>query len=175
MNEVDTWKSIAGLEGAYEISPFGSVASLPRKGRPRRRMLKPWLDTAGRPMVTLYLRGKQTHLLVSHLVADAFLLPKGPTDQVLRHLNDNPADNRIENLAWGTYSDNQRDAICNGKHRASKGIANGMAKLTEDDVRGIRRLYETENFLMRELALRFGVATGTVCQIISQRAWRHVV
>jgi hypothetical protein len=31
-----------------------------------------------------------------------------------RHLDDNPHNRRIENLAWGTHKDNKQDAIRNG-------------------------------------------------------------
>ena len=170
----EIWKPIVGFEETYEISTAYRVASLPRKGRPRRRILKPCPNSHGCPQVQLYLRGKRTNHKVAHLVADAFLPAKSSTDQVLRHLNDNPADNRIANLAWGTYSDNQQDSIRNDKHRAPKGVANGGAKLTEDDVREIRRLYATGNFTRRELARQFGVSVPTISKIVNRQTWKHV-
>lgn len=48
------------------------------------------------------------------LVARAFL---GPTDlPLVRHLNDDPSDNRLANLAYGTSSDNALDSVRNGTH-----------------------------------------------------------
>jgi len=175
MNEVDTWQPIVGYEGRYAISTAYQVASLPRKGRLRMRILKQSLDGHGCPRVTLCLHGKQTTHHVAHLVADAFLPPKGPTDQVLRHLNDIKTNNRIENLAWGTRSDNAFDAIRNGKWRAPKGIAHSRAKLTEDDVREVRRLYATGKFTQQELALKFGVSQMTISNIVRRKLWKHVV
>jgi len=166
MNEVDTWKSIVGYEGTYEVSFLGV------RRISTGRILKPRISQ-GRLSVSLCLCGKQTTHMVSHLVADAFLAPKKPTDQVLRHLNDNPADNRIENLAWGTRSDNAQDSIRNEK--MAKGIANGRAKLTEDDVREIRCLCAAGNFTLKELALRFGVSFATIHKIVQRKIWRHVV
>lgn len=48
------------------------------------------------------------------LVLTAFVGPR-PAGAVARHLNDDPADNRVTNLAWGSRSENQWDAFRNGK------------------------------------------------------------
>jgi hypothetical protein len=174
-NKPEVWKAVAGHEGRYEISTSWQVASLPRKGRLRRMILKPRLDQKGYLFVTLYAHGKQTHHQIHHLVADAFLPAKGPTDTVVRHLNDNKLDNRVENLAWGTRSDNMDDAIKNGVGFVGKGTANGKAKLTEDNVREIRSLYATDNFSQRELARRFGVGQMVICFVVNRTSWKHVV
>jgi hypothetical protein len=164
----EVWKPIVGFEGIYEISILGVRNS--KTGR----ILKPGINLRGCPHVNLYICGKRTTHTVSVLVANAFLPPKGPTDTVVRHLNDDPADNRIENLAWGTHSDNMLDAIRNGKWCAKKGVSHGMAKLMEDDVREIRSLYATGNFTKRELGLRFGVTDVTIGLIVRRQHWKHI-
>jgi len=164
---VETWRPVVGYEGTYEVSVQLGIRRISTG-----RILKQSLDGCGCPQVTLYLHGKRTTHLVAHLVADAFLPPRRPTDRVLRHLNDDPADNRIENLAWGTYSDNKQDSIRN--ETFARGITHGMAKLTEDDVREIRRLYATGEFTHRELAVRFGVNNATICRIVLRKNWKHV-
>ena len=170
-----TWRPVVGYEGTYEASCFARVRRVAGgQGARAERILKQSLDSHGYPRVTLYLHGKRTTYRVSHLVADAFLPPKSSTDQVLRHLNDDPTDNRIENLAWGTYSDNLNDAIRNGRQHP-KGAAHWKATLTEDNVREIRRLYATGNFTQQELALQFGVSQYTICQIVRRETWKHVV
>jgi len=171
------WRPIVGYESTYEVSDNGKVRSnRGRNGKPivGWRLLKQRLDMQGRPCACLSLHGKQTRFLVSHLVADAFLPPKSLTDQVVRHLNDNPADNRVVNLARGTKSDNAKDAVHNGKWRAPKGIAHSRAKLTEDQVREIRILYATGNFTQRELALQFGVDHSTIGYIVRRQMWKHI-
>ena len=50
---------------------------------------------------------------IHHLVAEAFLGPR-PEGQLVRHLNDKKQENQVENLAYGTRSDNAQDAIRNG-------------------------------------------------------------
>jgi len=172
----EEWRPIRGYEVIYEISDRGRVRRVATGHTTYAgRILKPGINSHGCPQVALYCRGVRTTHLVSHLVADAFLQAKCPTDRVLRHLNDDPADNRIENLAWGTYSDNAYDAMRNEKWHPSRGSTNGQAKLTEDDVREIRRLYATGNFTQRELALEFGIARSAIGKIVRRQAWKHVV
>jgi hypothetical protein len=133
--------------------------------------LNRWSDTEES---TKCFNGEQTVRKIHHLVADAFLPPKGPTDTVVRHLNDIKTDNRVENLARGTVEDNTADAVHNGSGFVGKGTAHGKAKLTEDIVREIRRLYATGNFTQQELGLRFGVNQQTISQIVRLEHWKHV-
>ena len=60
-------------------------------------------------------KGSVSKRRVAHLVAEAFLGDR-PAGTVLRHLNDNPADNRVVNLAYGTHSENRYDSVHNGVH-----------------------------------------------------------
>lgn len=38
---------------------------------------------------------------------------------IVRHWDDNPHNNNIDNLLWGSYSDNKFDQVRNGKHPSS--------------------------------------------------------
>jgi len=173
---VEEWRGVTDSVGTYGVSDKGKVRSKRyRNGKPSAdwRILKPSLDTEGYPYVCLYLHGKRTVRRVAHLVADAFLPPKSLTDKVVRHLNDQPADNRAVNLARGTHKDNAQDSIRNDTF--ARGIAHGRAKLTEDDVREVRRLYATGKFTQRELALKFDVSQMIVYRIVRRKAWKHVL
>jgi len=170
----EIWRPIVGYERAYDVSDWGNVCRIAGgMGARAGRILKPVVRKDGRLQVTLSLCRKQTRFLVSRLVADAFLPTKCPTDTVVRHLNDDPSDNRAVNLARGTYADNAADAIRNEK--MASGIDNGRAKLTENQVREIRLLYATGKFSQQELALRFGVSQRTISSVVGRRIWKHVV
>jgi hypothetical protein len=172
---IEVWKSVVGHEGWYEVSNMGMVRRIAGgNGTHPMRLVKSVVGRNGYRQVSLCLCGKRTTYLVAHLVADAFLPPKSPTDTVVRHLNDDPSDNRAVNLARGTHKDNAADAIRNGR-RCSSGITNYGAKLTEDNVREIRRLYATGNFTQAGLASRFGIRQGSVSVIVRRRTWKHVV
>lgn len=53
------------------------------------------------------------HAQVHRLLAITFI-PNPDNHPLVRHLNDESLDNRLENLAWGTYRDNCADARRNG-------------------------------------------------------------
>jgi predicted XRE-type DNA-binding protein len=170
------WVPIVGYEGVYEISSTGNVRIRYVLGGQGRlgswRLLKPVTDSDGYLFVNLCLNGKHTMHRIHHLVADAFLPEKCTTDRVVRHLNDVPSDNRACNLARGTYQDNAIDDVRNG---GRTGSANGNAKLTEDIVREIRRLYATGEFSQRELARRFGVSQSVISRIVGRQIWKHIL
>jgi hypothetical protein len=66
-------------------------------------------------VVTLYRDGRPKSVSVHRLVLLAFV---GPCPDGLEglHWDDDPANNRLSNLRWGTPGDNQRDCIRNGNH-----------------------------------------------------------
>jgi hypothetical protein len=79
-------------------------------------------------------------------------------------------------LFLGTDADNVADMDAkgrrvNGDHR---GTRNGRAKLTEDDVRTIRRRYADGGITMQQLADEFGVAHLAVRKVIRRMLWQHV-
>lgn len=123
----ERWLPVRGEEGRYEVSDQGRVRSLDRyidaaastNGRsPAYRKSYP-----GR-VLKLYQRNGywcvflgrgRPNESVAWLVLEAFVgvRPPPPGDQA-RHLNDVKDDNRAVNLAWGTQSENMRDAVRNG-------------------------------------------------------------
>lgn len=70
-------------------------------------------------------------------------------------------------LRWDTRNGNMADKVAHGTHR--RGARSPNAKLTEDDVRELRRLAPTTSY--RELGERFGVATNTARLIAVRRRW----
>jgi hypothetical protein len=111
---VEMWADIRGYEGRYQVSTLGRVKSLARNRRgksggvvpiPERIMrLTPKKDTGRtKPYLEVKFRngGLRTErcksFLVHRLVADAFIKPLEPGEQV-DHINGVHGDNRVENL-----------------------------------------------------------------------------
>jgi hypothetical protein len=114
--------------------------------------------------------GKPERRFVHQLVLLVFVGPP-PEGQVARHLNDIRTDNRLENLAYGSKQENAADAIRNGLHRI--GAARPNARLSDDDVRAIRRLRDG-GAKLAELAARFGVAKQHISKICRREIWTHI-
>ena len=81
------------------------------------RILKISFSMTGKSRATVCLshNGIQRTHQVSHLVAEAFLGPR-PDGLIVRHWDDDPANNAPTNLRYGTYSQNSADSVRNGTH-----------------------------------------------------------
>lgn len=84
-----------------------------------------------------------------------------------RHRNDDPLDNRLSNLAWGTHRQNESDKRSNGGSLI--GERHHQARLKIEQVRQIRASSERGT----EIATRFGITPSQVCAIRRGRSWRH--
>lgn len=102
------WKPVPGFEDYYHVSNSGEVYSTRRK-----RLLRPGSSQGGYPLFTFCVNGVMTRHKAHRLVALVFLSnPEG--HKYVRHLDDNPLNNHVSNLKWGTPSENQNDRLLNG-------------------------------------------------------------
>lgn len=121
------WRPVVGYEGRYEVSSDGQVKSLRRQSRRGNgttqwippRMLKSTVWNTGYRYVTLCADGKRANVAVHRLVATAFLRPPLPGEAVC-HGDGNKLNNTVENLRWGSSSENQLDNVRNGVHHFAR-------------------------------------------------------
>lgn len=113
MNEM--WRAVSG-HPQYEVSDIGRVASLHAQ---ERRELKAHDDGRGYPTVYLYTEGQAHRRRIHRLVAAAFLGPC-PVGQEVRHLDGVKVNNTVENLAYGTRSENEFDKVRHGTHQQAR-------------------------------------------------------
>lgn len=115
----ETWRPVVGYEGIYEVSSLGRVRSLDKVVRSARsrsgkrtrrgRILQTRLSNSGRERITLWKDGHMKTIHVHRLVAAAFL---GPSNLTVNHKDENPLNNRLENLEYMTVGDNVRYSLC---------------------------------------------------------------
>ena len=175
------WRAVPGFEGFYEVSNLARVRSLDRsyicgcgRGLALRSFKGRILKQETTPndyyyQCSLSKDGVQHQVLVQHLVAAAFLGPRPPGLLVL-HKNGDGFNSRPGNLYYGTGSQNSDDARSHGT--LAMGERHGCAKLTERDVKEIRRLRGI--VAQRKLAKRYGVSQGTIGFISRGETWTHV-
>ena len=94
-----------------------------------------------------------------------------PDGMQCRHLDGDMSNNRPENLVWGTAKENASDRDRQG--RGSQGERNCKAKLTAEDVREIRRLWDV-GVTRQQLAERFSVGATNISEITRRHTWSHV-
>lgn len=172
MSEI--WKDIPGYEGRYQASTEGRIRSIDRRVKVTRvntpeafpraltgRILRPiQYDSTGHVAVNLSGGGRRKNP-VHQLVMKTFVGPV-PEKHIIRHLNGEALDNRLENLAYGTHRENILDDYRNGTRKR---------KLSLDNVLYIRRALEKELHTVEDLAKRYGVSTQHVNHIHRREVW----
>ena len=165
---MEKFKQIKGYEN-YLISNEGRVFNYKYN-----RFLKPSNNsTGGYFYVTLCKNGVSKHHKIHRLVANAFI-PNPENKPTVNHIDGIKTNNLVENLEWCTHSENSQHSYDNGLVKPTKGIKNGRAKLLEDQVLEIRRLYKTGDYSQRWLAKMFCVHQTIIGRIIRRELWTHI-
>lgn len=89
------------------------------------------------------------------------------------HTCDNPACVNPAHLFLGTHNSNMRDMVRKGRAGRLPGEAHALAKLTEQEVRLIRRRAAAGE-AKAALAREYGVSWMTVDRIIRRVNWAHI-
>jgi len=119
MNDsAERWLPIPGYEGHYDVSDLGRVRSWFGLA-PGTHILKAWAKGTEHPRVALWLDGQRFDHRVHSLVMLAFVGPR-PAELETRHLDSNHLNNRLDNLAYGTHSENEQDKVRNGTHHNAR-------------------------------------------------------
>jgi len=119
-----------------------------------------------------FIAGPSRHCWLAHRVS--WVIAHGmpwPTKNVL-HRCDNPSCVNPSHLFLGSLADNNADMRSKG--RVAHGIGHGHAKLTDKEVKELRRLYRS-GMRQQALADSFGVSQATVSEAIRGKTWSHVI
>ena len=167
---MEDWKNIYGHDG-YQISDTGKVRSYINNrhgiGNREPHMLKLSRNKHGYDTVCL---GRNNRRLVHRLVAEAFV-PNPNNLPIVRHLDDNPKNNHVDNLAWGTQTDNMRDCVKHGRlvGDTSAAIESKKMKVVAINIKtGLRQYFDSINDAARKLDLWPQHISSTVRGKISQ-------
>lgn len=144
---------------SYEVSDSGLVRRI-STGRVLAFNIKKGNHPYHR--VKLSENGRASLVFVHRLVLEAFVEPCPEGMQTL-HSDDDPSNNRLDNLSWGTAKENHK-AI--NRH----GSRNSRAKLSEEDVRAIR----SSSLRHFELAKHYNVSSTTIENIRNRKLWRSI-
>lgn len=158
------WRPVDGWP--YEVSNGGRVRNVKRRkgtfvGREPRQF-----KYSGYPVITICDKPRTKTVRVHQLVAEAFLGPR-PVGHEINHIDGNPSNNHASNLEYVTHSENIAHAYALGL------IPRRPMKLTEDDVREIRRRH-SEGESMRGISRDYPVSGPTVRAIVRREKWKAV-
>lgn len=114
---------------SYQVSNMGRIRSKDRivkykngvKHFHKGRIIKTHKNHNGHVQVLLYEHSKETAKFVHRLVAEAFI-PNPENFPIINHKNEDPADNRADNLEWCDYKYNSNYGSC--REKISRGQLN---------------------------------------------------
>lgn len=122
MPSIEEWRNVIGYEDHYEVSSFGNVRGKARvDSRGHSRASRPLTPVrVGRSghqhyRVTFHKDGVRESIYLHRVVAMAFIDNPDGLPYVL-HWDDDPGNNHVENLHWGTQEDNMREMSERGRH-----------------------------------------------------------
>lgn len=162
----EIWKDIPGYEGEYQASTEGRIKSLRRMvlsknwstGLPFERSVPERILRPGQfcksGHVSVVLRRGTKGKPVHQLIMLTFVGPPPEGMEVL-HNDGNPKNNRLENLRYGTRTENILDVLRIGKV---------WRKLNIDDVHAIRKAL-SQGLTGSAVAKMFGVSESTISSI----------
>ena len=137
---LEKWRDIPGYEGRYQASTMGRIRSVTHyvngknhyTGKPFRRKVNGRILRPGRQRKSGHVSvalGKGTSGKPVHQLIMKTFCGEAPMGMEVLHNNGKPEDNRLDNLCYGTRTENILDVYRqNGKWR----------KLTVSDVKEIR-------------------------------------
>ena len=97
----------------------------------------------------LYVRLKGKSFRLNRLVALVHI-PNPDNLPIVMHLDNNIYNNHYKNLQWGTYKMNTQQMMREGRNRGQF-----SSKLSLEQMREIVRLYDTGNYTLKELSIKF--------------------
>lgn len=159
------WNPVPDYPG-YFASDDGKILSLKRKNP---HIMKPIKSKDGYLYVFMYGENGMKKVWVHRAVLSAF---SGNSEIGLecRHLDDNPQNNNLSNLAWGSRAQNVEDKKRNG--RLPVGEKSGTHKLTEKQVKEIRNKYG--RISLRKLAKIYGVSHTAIRRAALGIKWSYL-
>lgn len=174
---IEEWRVVAGFEN-YIVS---------NRGRVKRECFnfKDTILSANHTMKLDKMRsghlrvgltgrdGKRKRMFVHQLVCAAWHGPKPSPKHQVAHFDGDPLNNHPSNLRWATAKENVADAKRHGtlQHGLKPGEDHYNAKLTEAQVRLVRRMRHLRNMSYQKIADYFGVSVGCISDIIYGRTW----
>lgn len=124
-----------------------------------------------------FTENKKKRKLLAHRISYKIFVGEIPDGLFILHQCDVPRCINPQHLHLGTQKDNlnemrERDRA-NDISKGKKGDRHNLAKLSETDVKEIRRLRE-KGYTGVKLSEMFNVTNGLIYMIINKRIWKHI-
>lgn len=161
-------KDIIGYEGIYQINEYGDI-----RRTDDFKLMRPYITNKGYKAIDLNKDGVRSKFLVHRLVALHFV-PNPNNYPIVLHKDNVKLNTHYTNLVWGTYSQNNAQAIRDGLNKVPRPDTRKQYAVFDDNYEDIDicfgakeviELTETSesivrNCLFRELPIANGPYSG---------------
>jgi hypothetical protein len=174
-------KEVPGFPG-YRVTPDGRVWTCWLRGRwprmtDRWRAIRPATSDQGYLNLHLFRSGHSQCCRVHRLVLEVFVGPC-PKGMQCRHLDGNPANNRLENLCWGTRVENAADKRRHGTDGGARGEQVRTSLLTDAIVLEAIQLKRQTGMSYAAIASHLGLPArrggNALFSALNGWSWTHV-
>ena len=151
----EIWKDIKGYEGIYQVSNLGRIKRVETD-----RILKPLKHTKGYLNIGLYKNHTASKKLIHRLVAQAFI-PNSENKPEINHIDEDKANNRVNNLEWSTRKENNNYGTHNDRMSKTQSIPIIATNLETGD--------STEFYGTNECARQLGLYQQHITSVLKGR------
>jgi hypothetical protein len=161
----EEWADVVGYEGRYQVSNTGSVRKI------NGTMVGQWFSR----YMQVRLSNPRKVVAVHRLVAESFI-PNPAGKPVVNHIDFNPTNNTAENLEWCTQGENVEHSRRAGRVRSdhTKNVRPAVAKLTSEQARYIRQIYQEGRATYAEIAEEYNISKRAVGRVIFRETYANV-
>ena len=171
----EIWKPLiyhGELFDRFEVSNFGKLRNANTK-----HIYKLTVNKQGYKAVCVSLGSRKNKKLIKihRAIAETFVNNPYLKPQI-NHIDGNKLNNYVDNLEWVTAKENTIHAYKYGLNKAPIGEQCGTHKLTEEDIKYIRKHYisKDKTYGSEALARKFNVAHSTISRAYYGKAWKHI-
>lgn len=167
--EVEIWKDIKGYEGKYQISNLGRLKNI----KSNRLYISKTYGNKIYVNISLTSNGVTKTFLWHRVVAIAFI-PNPQNKPCINHIDNNPANNGVENLEWVTHKENTAHAVKQNRMKPCIGETNATTNLKNVQVVRIKKLLSAKKLTHQKIADRFSVSREVITCINRGVSWKHI-
>lgn len=174
----EVWKDVVGFEGLYQVSSHGRFKSLDftreyidgRVYHYKSKILKTCIDPRGYICLHFYNIENGRKTVSGHrVVAEAFI-PNPENKKTVNHKDGNRTNNKLENLEWNTYSENNIHAMkVLGKKTPSK-LDSKLMKLDKDAIVDILKNCKSrvKGSMLKDFAKKYNVSSPCIAKCLER-------
>lgn len=167
---MEVWKEIPNAT-AYEVSNAGRIKSKKIR-RYKGHMLKTFDNGSGYQFVYLYNGEYKKKYYIHRLVALCFI-PNPYKKPCVNHIDNNPSNNKVENLEWCTKKENTDWMIKQGRAKRTKRWIENLHKSQRSTYKAVIgtniETGETIYFEKMNDVKIMGFSAGNVCECCKNR------